>query len=38
MLDGSYVSSANMVEPFKVVPKKPDTYFSPDALAGSGAR
>jgi len=38
MLDGTYVSSANMVEPFKVVAKKPDTYFSADALAGSGAR
>ena len=38
MLDGTYVSSANMVEPFKTVPKKPDTYFAPEALAGSGAR
>lgn len=38
MLDGTYVGSANMVEPFKVVAKKPDTYFSADALAGSSAR
>lgn len=38
MLDGTYVSSASMVDPFKIVAKKPDTYFSPDALAGSGAR
>lgn len=38
MLDGTYVSSFVMVEPFKAVAKKPDTYFSPDALAGSGAR
>lgn len=38
MLDGTYVSSSNMVEPFKTVAKKPDTYFAPEALAGSGAR
>ncbi|HYD63309.1 MAG TPA: DUF1329 domain-containing protein [Noviherbaspirillum sp.] len=38
MLDGSYVSNFIMVEPFKTVTKKPDTYFAPEALAGSGAR
>jgi hypothetical protein len=24
--------------PYKVVPRRPDTYFSPDALAGAGIR
>lgn len=38
MLDGSYVGSFIMVDPFKVVAKKPATYFAPEALAGSGAR
>lgn len=38
MLDGSYVSTITMVEPFRTVAKKPATYFSPEALAGSSAR
>lgn len=38
MLDGSYASNAIMVEPFKTVANKPTTYFSPESMAGSGAR
>lgn len=38
MLDGTYVGSFNMIEPFKTVARKPDTYFSPEALSGAGAR
>ena len=38
MLDDSYVSTITMVEPFRTVAKKPATYFSPEALAGSSAR
>jgi hypothetical protein len=38
MLEGTYVSSATMIEPFKRVPKKPDTYYTPEAMAGSGTR
>jgi len=38
LLDGTYVSSASMVEPYKVVAKKPETYYSPEALTASGSR
>lgn len=37
LLDGSYTYTAQVV-PFHTVPRKPETYFSPEALAGSGAR
>lgn len=38
MLDGSYIYSAAMVEPYRTVDKRPDTYFSPDALSGASMR
>lgn len=38
MLDGSYVYTASMVEPFHTVAKRPDTYFTPDALSGASMR
>ncbi|MBA5686159.1 DUF1329 domain-containing protein [Rugamonas apoptosis] len=38
MLDGSYASNATMVEPFKSVAKRPETFFTPETMAGAGAR